>query len=443
MTDGNSTQSGFAESDENAGEPQITKLGWVAIAYMSVGAVVLSGAIFPPLKAEPSFAIVRPHLLYQLVMLLLTATGLYLIWPLRKEIIAKLRRAPLLLLLVFWMLASLVWTVAPGNRVAVVAALTTSSIYGLYLSVMITRRDVLRVLLLTALSVMLISFAYTYTFYAHSWAFPGVKMMAGLYSNKNLLIRIACFAAPLAVLLLYLRADRTDRPDTRWEKAAWLAVLLLALWMATQYYAFTAKVALFAAATSVLVIAGSSRSQRMLWVVMFASLVLFSLLTVFFRDIIDLARETSGLQNRLYHWQQMVEHSSASTWFGAGLGGYWDRGTGLWGELELLAPLRHGHNGFIDIWLDLGLIGLALFVLNLIVLVLRSVRFPLSDLSPWTYYGMATLCVFIIYNVTESSILPTNSANTFMWAIFVILILTPGFEQGFKRSEEVETKHDS
>lgn len=395
--------------------------------YTVAGAIILSGSFFPFMKQRPAFAIIHPYLLHQLAIVMMAVLGLYLLLPVWKSIFQRLTKAPFLVALLIWMVMSLTWTVAPHNRISVLAGLITSTLYGIYLACSpLPRRHLLRLLAMTALGLMALSMLYTYGMSLGSDAFlkPHPKWMAGLYSNKNILVRLTCLAMVLAAFLLIWPGKATDAPDTRVHRAMWMAILMIGLWFITQYYTLTAKVAVPAAGASVLLVLSKVRSPRFfkMTVIVYGGIALG--LIFFLNEILALAHETSGLHNRFYHWSQLLAQKSVSPWFGAGLGGYWDRLTGPWQELKLLAPLAHGHNGFIDSWLDLGLIGLGLVVANMTMLVVRALKVPFVNWHPLAYFSTALATVFVIYNLTESSLLPTNSANTFLWAIFVALSLS-------------------
>ncbi len=400
-------------------------LSLVGIFYIAFGALVLSGAVFPFLKLDPAYAFLRPGLLYQGSVGLIAVIGIYLLMPLWRQVMARFVRAPFLLVLMAWMLASLIWTVAPQSRMAVAAALVTSTVYASYLAVVKPHRAVLRILAFTALAVMATSLIYTYAMTTRSFSFPGFDMMAGFYSNKNILVRVASMASVLAAFLLIWPGENQKHRDSIVLKAVWILILTIGIWMIAEYYTFTAKIAVLAAAAAVLLALAGSVSRRWFVALLVALMVAGLTFGIFLDEILAFARETSGLKNRLYHWGLMINQDLVSPWIGAGLGGFWDRSTGPWKELALLAPLRHGHNGFIDTWLDMGFIGLALVFANIATLAFRALRVPFARWHPLAYFNLGLFVVFLVYNLSESSILPTNSANTFLWAIFVALLLSP------------------
>ena len=398
--------------------------GQLLTLYIVIGAIVLSGSIFPFLKIHPGLAFTRPYLLYPLFILFLLATGLFLLLSKWRELRPLLAANPLLLALVGWMLVSLLWTLSPHSRPTALIGLLTSTLYGFHLALYQPRRKLLRLLGLVALGLLAGSLLYTYYFHTMSFAPATPKAMAGLFSNKNIPIRLACFATVLAVFLLVWQEDNARQKDSLALRLSWLVLFLMGLWMVARYYAFTAKVSVPAAGAAIMLALTGARNKRLFLVTSGILALLAVVFLLFFNEIIAMARETSGLHNRFYHWSQMIAQHDTSRWFGAGLGGFWDRVQGPWQHLHLLTPLTHGHNGFMDTWLDLGFVGLFLVLANMALMVWRHLQRPFVRWHPLHYFASATFVVFVIYNLTESSLLPTNSANTFLWAIFVALIMS-------------------
>lgn len=116
-------------------------------------------------------------------------------------------------------------------------------------------------------------------------------------------------------------------------------------------------------------------------------------------------------------WQTARERIAAAPWLGHGFG------------REILArdftvhtpgpdhpEIRHGHNVFLDMWLQLGAVGLAAFVAILVLLAREYVvmlRTP--RLAPWAILGLAILAGFLAKNQTDD-FLHRHNALVF-WAL--------------------------
>jgi hypothetical protein len=130
-----------------------------------------------------------------------------------------------------------------------------------------------------------------------------------------------------------------------------------------------------------------------------------------------------GQDLRLKIWAVAGERFLEAPWLGHGLGR-----EVLASSFEPLTPrgvnhpvLRHGHNTFIDIALETGVVGLAAFVILLVGLA-RRYRAMLRDpaLAPLGMLGLALLAGFLVKNLTDD-FLHRHNALVF-WAFNAMLL---------------------
>ncbi len=81
----------------------------------------------------------------------------------------------------------------------------------------------------------------------------------------------------------------------------------------------------------------------------------------------------------------------------------------------------HAHDGYLELVLDIGIVGLAIFVIALGTALARTLR-RIPDIRPiFAPLPLAVLLYYITINVTESAIAKYNEAN---WIVFVAVFLT-------------------
>jgi exopolysaccharide production protein ExoQ len=85
----------------------------------------------------------------------------------------------------------------------------------------------------------------------------------------------------------------------------------------------------------------------------------------------------------------------------------------------------HGHNGFIDLALDVGLIGVLLFAISYLVAYFRALKLGYATKAPENMWYMAFLMFFLMNNITESLML-------FKTNIYWTLYITAAFSLGQK-----------
>lgn len=110
-------------------------------------------------------------------------------------------------------------------------------------------------------------------------------------------------------------------------------------------------------------------------------------------------------------------------WFGQGFGTTWaDLGFRI--QMRDLAgwgyPVMIGDNGFLDILLNLGVVGLVLFLLNYIKVWIDSVRYFLQELSLEGFFPFIFMIFTFFVNLTFSLFMETE---VFVWTLIVTLMV--------------------
>ena len=83
--------------------------------------------------------------------------------------------------------------------------------------------------------------------------------------------------------------------------------------------------------------------------------------------------------------------------------------------------VTEAHNGYLDIILDLGFVGLAMMTILIISYNSKALKFLLRD-DDWATFFLSYTFMVLIYNVTEASLSSlTNqmSATFFFLAVFI------------------------
>lgn len=137
--------------------------------------------------------------------------------------------------------------------------------------------------------------------------------------------------------------------------------------------------------------------------------------------LLGLGRDPT-LSGRTNLWELAIELISERPWLGYGYQGFWQKG----GEAEIIWKAEgykppHAHNGFINITLDLGLIGLFLFLLTITVTYFRSVAWLRTGKTTVELWPIFYVTFFFMYNHSENTIVEQNSI---FWALLVAVALS-------------------
>jgi O-antigen ligase len=222
---------------------------------------------------------------------------------------------------------------------------------------------------------------------------------------------------------------KTDRLDvgTRW------ALLLMVLWTLKMANSSTAWVC-FVLGSAVIWLMHLRFAQRQVkhlgayCVAAAAVIVLFYSSPAIFQAFLQFLGEDVTLTGRTELWSELIKEDinpllgtgHQAFWLGSRLEEYWER----WA----FHP-NQAHNGYLETYLNAGLIGLAL----LVMLILASPKNFRGDLSRGSAYGILRFALFVIvlfYNWTEAMF---NKLSP-IWFFFLLTALEyPRVDAGILR----------
>ena len=128
------------------------------------------------------------------------------------------------------------------------------------------------------------------------------------------------------------------------------------------------------------------------------------------------------LSGRTSLWQAAIEKIFDRPWLGYGYQGFW-RATGeatvIW-NLEGYKP-PHAHNGFINLALDLGFVGLFIFLLMITMNYIRAIAWLRLSKTSIDLWPVCYVTFFFMYNHSENTIIEQNSI---FWTLLVMTSLS-------------------
>jgi O-antigen ligase len=151
--------------------------------------------------------------------------------------------------------------------------------------------------------------------------------------------------------------------------------------------------------------------------------------TAHFDSALDLLGKDETLTGRTDLWAVAVVMALERPWLGYGYNAFW---LGLGGpSAEVWRVVgwvpSHGHNGFLDVWLDLGLLGVAVFLFGFAVYSRRAVALLRKWHSPEALWPAIFLAYLFLSNLTESSLIGENSI---FWVLYTATVLNISRECG-------------
>jgi O-antigen ligase len=134
----------------------------------------------------------------------------------------------------------------------------------------------------------------------------------------------------------------------------------------------------------------------------------------------NLLGKDPSLTGRTDIWAAVGDMIKRQPWAGYGFGSFWvglDGPSGyVWQYAQWKTP--HAHNGFLDILLQIGGIGLFLLMVSLVINLYRTVVLIRRDFSP-ELTSLAVLFLYIILcNFSESNFMVPNNLH---WVLYIVI----------------------
>lgn len=355
-----------------------------------------------------------------LLIYLVTFFLLVLRWKKALYVLSKDRFIWVLLLLA---VVSIVWSFEPSITLKNSITLIGSSLFGLYLATRYSLKQQLHLLGWTFGIVVVLSFVFAV-------ALPKYGIMGGVHAgkwrgvflHKNGLGARMVTSSTIFLLLTF------DTNRNRWIVGGCLGLSILLLILSVSTSSLLNLVMVIAACLifwmlwlryhimiPALIAIATIGGSFYFWLKVNAE-VLFS----------SLGKDTS-LTGRGDLWPLVLEMIWKQPWLGYGYGGFWNGLEGESGYIWYAAGWSptHPHQGFLALWLDLGLLGLSIFLLGLgrsflTTLVWVRLSKKIEGLWPITH-----LTYLVLFNFTETGLLESNGFNWILYVAVSLSVLIP------------------
>jgi exopolysaccharide production protein ExoQ len=289
-------------------------------------------------------------------------------------------------------------------------ALSATSMFGLYFSMRYDLRQQVRLLASMCGLSAVCSFVFGLLGIGHSVdEIPGAWF--GIYLHRNSLGKMMVFSA-----LVFFFLERLD-PERRWLARICILLSFLLILLSKSQTALVVFSVLFTVlftlvafrqsigrGVTVLCLTGTAMLASIYWAVTHIQTAAAGL---------DRSVTLSG---RLQLWVLSLAMALQRPWLGYGYCAFWEGENGpserISRALHMQAP--HSHNGFLDLWLDLGLVGLAVFATGFGIYFWRALRSAMKS-WPESAWPLAFLCFIFLYNLTESTLIVRDSI---FWALY-------------------------
>ncbi|HXH36687.1 MAG TPA: O-antigen ligase family protein [Plantibacter sp.] len=358
---------------------------------------------------------------------------------------------------------SLAWSAYPSGSAATLVGAALCTVLGVFLATCFSWPEVLRILGRAVTWLLSLSLAFEFVvaalirhpvlpnfylgdaadpplldYWSRDLLFSGGRIQ-GLSGNANLLavaalLGLIIFAVRLAALREAPDRSRVSLPrDRRWT-------LLLRLGLATAMFLLSfSTTILLAAVVTVVVLAAAvlirraptPRARTPIYLGFLAAGALSAVGAIVFRaQLLGLLGKSPDLTGRLDIWNTVRQLIVQRPVFGWGFSSPWAPWEPLFTDLVIRRGVRQlqAHNAWLDVWFQLGVVGLILFSCVVLSMLTRSwflaVDRPRIDLDaqrPYSALSLAPILIgvsLVVQSVAESRILIESG-----WVLLVLLVV--------------------
>jgi exopolysaccharide production protein ExoQ len=271
----------------------------------------------------------------------------------------------------------------------------------------------------------------------------GQPMNNGITTHKNLL-GAACLILGFFFFWHLLITWRRPRDTARRKELRLIGALLFMIaWLLWKAHSATSLLSLLIAILVVLALGRRWVNKKAIGayiVLAVIGLAVAELTFGIFGRIVDLTGHESTIMGRAELWGQLLALRTNPI-FGTGFESFW-----LGDRLVLLSEGRpwqpnEAHNGYLEIYLNLGLIGL-LMLIGLFIATFRKIRTELLQNFEWGRFRLAFLVAAVLYNWTEAAF---RGLNLVWFAFYIIALdyLNLGYEPVVRSREAVAPEEET
>jgi exopolysaccharide production protein ExoQ len=322
--------------------------------------------------------------------------------------------------LILMPIASLLWSANPGTTAFDLRFLIRATLVGIYIAIRYSPKEIIRLLLWTTGIAMLLSVGFGLLFPANSIQKNGTAWI-GVFGHKQGVGSFMGFTATLFTAYLFTERSR------RWLGAIGLG-LAIALVLLSQSKTGLVLCLLPLLFMPLYKISKQGKHRGMLLILalfttcFIAALAIINLETI----VVSWLGKDLEFNGRVPIWLLTLSKGWERSWLGYGYHGFWTSDISdvvlfnTWASLEQGFKTRtvipNAHQGFIDLFIQFGLIGFTLFLTNLVLLIKRVIDLLLSTRSMQYFWMLMFLNYFVVINLFESVIILEQGIA---WIIYV------------------------
>lgn len=329
-----------------------------------------------------------------------------------QAVIKAIGRVPFLVLLLMLCAATTMWSIEPSITLRRAVAILFTTLFGIVMASHYSWRDMLRLLGLTWAILAVISL-FT------SILLPGFGTMTevhvgawrGMWWEKNSLGGHMGRAGFLFAVLIF-----ADRPYRKAWGAAFVLACFLVLMSTSKTAALGLALGIGVLGMGLIIQRGTRIALVSIWFAATIGGAMVMSLVLAPEFVFGLFGREPTLTGRTDIWGALAYIISERPLLGYGYGAFWGPHSApaywVWVAVEWAAPTAH--NGWLEIWLGVGLVGLLFFLANFVLTIYRAI---IAAFHGWPgLFATGYLLQFLMFSMSESIIFQQNAI---IWVTYV------------------------
>lgn len=384
----------------------LVAVGWLFLATGAVYIVLVMGTTARLDAAQEAFLrlFVLPSLPLAAVVCLIRA----------REVIESFLRLPFLGLFLVLMWSSVTWSVDPAISLRRALVTTAYTLIALWLVVAYDPRALLARLAWLSLSNLLLTVAFAVFLPSIAFMeFDNQLLLRGVFSHKNVL------GQHLAMSGILLLTAWQCRLMPRWAAGLGLGlcgVLAVPTGSATAMV-ILAGLAMIRLVTAILALPGRQATVLMLLGIGAACFVVMAALLSADMVFAVLDRDPT-LTGRVPLWEFVWQQIGHSPWLGYGFAVFFTIDWVNAYTMEALVwSIPNAHNGYLELWLGVGVAGPIVVTLFLVLGLARALAQLTREATPAALFAVYFIPIYLLRNIVESDL---AEPSTFSWVLAAI-----------------------
>lgn len=374
----------------------------------------------------------KGHFIQHLILALCYAIGIFFLIFNIKKIFLRINKNKNLLdftliaIFLIIMIISYKWSSSPKETISSLPWLLAGVMYAVSISINFNKEEILQSTLNSIILIVL--FCYLLIF-----VFPSIGIMTnqengvhagswqGVFQHKNILARYSSLFFGIS-LTAYLFS----------KKIKWLilsSIILVLIIGSKSASGFIISILLLLLSLYLFEAHKISKKFKLFFILLLIIipiiLILSNAFSFFSFNILGKGEDLSG---RIPLWIESINYISLKPYLGYGYEAFWSEDSYEGNQVRLAVgwlTAPHSHNGYIEVILQIGLIGFAILILIITSFIKLSIKEYDKNPQMGSYY-IVFLYFTLFYNMTEHSFLRTNN---FLLILFFILYFSLLFKK--------------